>query len=434
MTQMNDNVQKPILTIGIPTRDPGSEHGRWRPEFGLFLRNLKLPDDFEIVYVTEWGGSVSIARETILKKAIAGGARYLLFLNDDILAPSNVLVELLGVFAPGSNVGAVCGTPVASFACCLLSLDFVRKMETLSLGSPTMFLPDLAKIGCVVISKDVGCQRMNFEAQNTTEANETDEPVVFAKPDIIEPVVPEPVTIIVPCWNSADLTTRCLKAVFRFTDYPFKIITIDNGSSDKTAKVLEAFGVEKIVTNEENLGWAIAINQGIEAAKTELVCFLDNTTEVTEGWLSRMVDCMTENVGAVAPTTNLFGGPQNILNNTGNRQPQETDYVVGMCLLTSKKVLSVVGVLDETFGVTYGGDDIDFALRLGKAGFRKVIARDVYVNHKGHADVNKMNVYKQDPVAWYKRGVEALIAKHGLDDIKKYLPTLDVKANLSQRN
>jgi len=72
-----------------------------------------------------------------------------------------------------------------------------------------------------------------------------------------------PVSVIIPVFNNVEYTMQCLEALSSNTSYePYEVIIVDNGSTDGTMDFLKCLGGDvKIITNEENLGFAIAYNQ-----------------------------------------------------------------------------------------------------------------------------------------------------------------------------
>lgn len=87
------------------------------------------------------------------------------------------------------------------------------------------------------------------------------------------------VSVVVPCFNRWDLTSRCLP---RIGDA--EIVLVDNGSTDDTRFAGPAVA-DVTIRNRTNQGFARGCNQGFGAASGEVVVFLNNDTEPQPGWL-----------------------------------------------------------------------------------------------------------------------------------------------------
>jgi Flp pilus assembly protein TadD len=58
------------------------------------------------------------------------------------------------------------------------------------------------------------------------------------------------------------------------------------------------------------------------------------------------------------------------------------DRIVGFCMLITREVITKIGLLDERFGIGNFEDD-DYCLRARQAGFRLMVAADVFIHHFG---------------------------------------------------
>jgi glycosyltransferase involved in cell wall biosynthesis len=101
-------------------------------------------------------------------------------------------------------------------------------------------------------------------------------------------------SIIVPCFNQREYTRLCVQALFQHTRPAWELIVVDNGSTDGTAIYLE--GAQDttavpvtVVTNAENRGFPVAVNQGLEVARGEFLVILNNDAVVTDGWLDQLI-------------------------------------------------------------------------------------------------------------------------------------------------
>ena len=96
--------------------------------------------------------------------------------------------------------------------------------------------------------------------------------------------------IIIPVWNQPEATRECIESIVRGTNYPYRLILVDNGSGPETRSYLEELRKRpapevKLIRNEENLGYIKAVNQGLKASDAPYVCLMNNDTIPGAGWL-----------------------------------------------------------------------------------------------------------------------------------------------------
>jgi GT2 family glycosyltransferase len=215
-----------------------------------------------------------------------------------------------------------------------------------------------------------------------------------------------PVVVIVPIFNSTDLVRRCIDAVLRWTPGA-RLILIDDASTDAgIAPLLRAYaGLAQLLvrTNPQNLGFTRTCNSGIALAGQADVVLLNADTEVGPRWLERLrltahgdaaigtVTAVSDNAGAFSvpelerfcPIPSAWGLPQAqraLLQQTYGCLP-ELPTGNGFCMYIKRAMLDRVGVLDaEAFPSGYGEEN-DLCQRAELAGFRHVIAGDVFVRH-----------------------------------------------------
>ena len=96
------------------------------------------------------------------------------------------------------------------------------------------------------------------------------------------------VTVIIPNYNGMKFLEPCFEALKAQTYRNFKILVVDNGSSDGSKEWLKAHGVDTIFL-EENTGFSGAVNIGIKAADTPYVILLNNDTKADEYYVAEMV-------------------------------------------------------------------------------------------------------------------------------------------------
>lgn len=210
-------------------------------------------------------------------------------------------------------------------------------------------------------------------------------------------------SIIVVCWNSADVLGRCLRQL-QAQDYPdYEIVIVDDGSRDDTLQIAEraaAHGPMKIVRSDRNRGCPHARNLGLTHADGEILAFIDADGFAAPNWLRHVVAAFgtDESIGGVASTVFFADNPL-VLNGAGgivNRQGWAADlsmnesyeraqialealYPMGCGMAVRRSALEDVGPFDDRMLNYY--DDVDYGVRLWRAGYRVVVAPEAWVDH-----------------------------------------------------
>lgn len=94
-------------------------------------------------------------------------------------------------------------------------------------------------------------------------------------------------SIVIPLYNKEATVERALRSVLNQTVQDFEIIVVNDGSTDNSARLVEAIGDPRIrIIHQENQGVSAARNRGIAEAKHELIAFLDADDE----WLPEFLE------------------------------------------------------------------------------------------------------------------------------------------------
>lgn len=215
----------------------------------------------------------------------------------------------------------------------------------------------------------------------------------------------EGTSIVIPTYNQADYLRKCIDSIIDYTDLPYEIIVVDNGSTDGTAGYLASLkGRVRYRLLETNLGFAAAVNRGLMMAKGQTIALLNNDALVTEHWLENMLRCLhsDERIGMVGPVTNYIGGEQLVQTNYSSipemyafarkhNAPdpvkwRETNRLTGFCLLFRRELWERTGYWDEGFANGNFEDD-DYSVRVRMQGCSLMIAGDAFVHHYGSVTI-----------------------------------------------
>lgn len=96
-------------------------------------------------------------------------------------------------------------------------------------------------------------------------------------------------TVVIPNYNGIEYLKACLDSLRKCIPQDFKIIVVDNGSTDGSPEYVTAKYPEiQLIPLSENTGFAAAVNRGIEAANTEYVILLNNDTVADEHFVKAL--------------------------------------------------------------------------------------------------------------------------------------------------
>lgn len=83
------------------------------------------------------------------------------------------------------------------------------------------------------------------------------------------------VSVIIPTYNAAEFLAEAIQSALNQTYRNCEIIVVDDGSTDGTEMLLQAFGQQVKYVRQGNRGPSAARNTGIRLAQGEYLCFLD---------------------------------------------------------------------------------------------------------------------------------------------------------------
>ena len=216
------------------------------------------------------------------------------------------------------------------------------------------------------------------------------------------PVKEKPVcTILILTCNAWAYTKKCLDSIKAKTRAPYKILVIDNNSTDDTVEKLREDAALYHIENSENLGFAAGFNVGLPLVDTPYFVICNSDIVVTHGWLCNLLNHIQsdDKVLCLGPMSNYVSGPQLIADvpytddetlktfakeiaKRETKQLTAQRRVVFFCTLFKTSVIYSVGLLDEIFKLGNFEDD-DYCLRINIAGFKAAIDETVFIHHYG---------------------------------------------------
>ncbi|MGP0073625.1 MAG: glycosyltransferase family 2 protein [Bryobacteraceae bacterium] len=234
--------------------------------------------------------------------------------------------------------------------------------------------------------------------------------------------------IVIPTWNRAEMLAETLGSLGRQTHPIDRVIVVDNGSTDDTARVAAQAGTQ-VISIGANVGFAAAVNRGIRAADSaEFVGILNNDVTLTADWLAHLMGKL-ETTGAWFATGKLLdarareqmegsfdaicrgacawrcghGRPDSPLWN----QPRTIQLAPLTAAVFRASAFERVGLLDERFESYL--EDVDWGLRCAQAGLSGLYVPEAVAYHQGSGTLGR---WHPDTVRKIARNQVLLIAKH----------------------
>lgn len=201
------------------------------------------------------------------------------------------------------------------------------------------------------------------------------------------------VSIIIPVYNQIHYTYACLLSILQHTpDVSYEIIIADDVSTDATEHLADYAEGLVICRNSVNQGFLRNCNNAARQAKGEYLMFLNNDTQVTDGWLGSLVD-LIERDSSIGMVGSKLVYPDGRLQEAGGiiwsdgsgwnygrlddpdkpeyNYVKDVDYISGAAILLSNRLWKQIGGFDTRFAPAYC-EDSDLAFEVRKAGYRVV--------------------------------------------------------------
>jgi N-acetylglucosaminyl-diphospho-decaprenol L-rhamnosyltransferase len=235
-------------------------------------------------------------------------------------------------------------------------------------------------------------------------------------------------SVVIVNWNTRGLLSDCLQSVQATAgDIVSEVIVVDNGSSDGSQAMLaERFPDVRLLQNAENVGFARACNQGVNASSGQYALLLNSDAVLTDTAAQSMVALANQQLhaGVVgAQLRNPDGTFQAsytpfptllqellILSGIGrivygrwypsrgpeeDSGPQRVDYVEGACLLVRREAFDKVGGLDEQYFMY--AEEVDLCYEMNRHGWEVWYHPDAKVIHiAGASSRNRQAAREED--------------------------------------
>lgn len=222
-------------------------------------------------------------------------------------------------------------------------------------------------------------------------------------------------SIIIVNWNTRDLLAKCLRDVeTTVKNVSYETWVVDNASGDGSPEMVRRdFPNVRLIANTENVGFARANNQAMQAAEGRYILLLNSDAFVKERTIDHMVAFLDERPQAgmagckllyedgrlqpscyrfptlwselviafgldkLFPKNPLFGGYA--MTDWDYGDVREVDVIMGAFMLARAEAVQQVGLMDESFFMY--SEEVDWCYRFKQAGWKVYFTPEVETVH-----------------------------------------------------
>lgn len=216
------------------------------------------------------------------------------------------------------------------------------------------------------------------------------------------------VAIVLLTWNACEQTIKCIKNIKRINYNNYKIIVVDNNSTDNSEEIIrKTFPEITVIQTGNNGGYAGGNNYGIKYAlklNTKYILIINNDIIVDKNFLKNMVTVMDkdDNIGMTCPKIYAGENSKKIWYIEGKinwikgttmhphlgeidmderTNPYETDRLAGTALLMRSDMLKKTKILLNDKYFIYW-EDTEISLNVKQAGYKILVIPNAIIWHK----------------------------------------------------
>ncbi len=179
-------------------------------------------------------------------------------------------------------------------------------------------------------------------------------------------------TLIVIAYGQPELLEALLDSVVDHTPEAHEILVVDNSSPDDTCERVQRHRSQaRLIRAGRNLGYGGGANLGVRASSSEVVVIMNSDLEVTEGWLSPLLDPIEMNSAVIAAPVYVDKNGNVVesgasLTADGHVHRAEmlgigavpVDHVSGACWAVKRQWFERIGGFNPSYGLGYY-EDVD---------------------------------------------------------------------------
>jgi GT2 family glycosyltransferase len=213
------------------------------------------------------------------------------------------------------------------------------------------------------------------------------------------------ICVIIPNFNGETMIGTCLDSLSAQTRPPDRVTVVDNGSTDRSRQIVAGHSIgAELIALESNLGFAAAVNRGIEKADGDAVALLNNDATADPRWIEAGLAAMEINPGvSMFASLMLDYQDHHLVDSAGDlyprdgrprprgrgesaslyKEPVEVFSACAGAAFFRKELFEELGGFEESFFAYL--EDVDLGFRARARGHACLFAPEAIVYHAGAA-------------------------------------------------
>ncbi len=201
------------------------------------------------------------------------------------------------------------------------------------------------------------------------------------------------ISVVIPVYNREQTIERAIDSVLAQERLPEEIIVVDDGSTDNTPEILNAYHTKIQVVRQSNKGVSAARNRGVELARGKWIAFLDSDDEWLPDKLQKQMTYLEQHPNTRILQTDERWIRNNMRVNPGKKYFKKSGNIFKNCLKTcivgpstvicERSLLKEKGGFDENLPVC---EDYDLWLRIAAKHPIPLIKQTLIIKYGGHPD------------------------------------------------
>lgn len=233
----------------------------------------------------------------------------------------------------------------------------------------------------------------------------------------------ESIDIIIINYNNFEITKKCVASVLNNYKTIINVIIVDNNSTDGSVeKLKECFPDIKFFRNNENLGYAYAVNRGFENSSSDIVIISNNDVIYSPESIENLIEPFYQmnRIGVVGPQQIYPNGKwqysygnfpgiktaildlffisyfSHIINKVKwrlkihSRELKEVEYIDGAVMAINRLAFQSVNGFDEDY--FFYTEEADFCYKLKKNGWKIIFNPNSIVIHERGGSTSKIGL------------------------------------------